>query len=206
MKLLLSFLFITYFIIQNSLFAQYERAEQAIKTAPYIFEGKVVALDFIQDDQANYFVSYKVEVLKSLKGGKYLKEKDTVELVSEMPTGWYIFENGEFGSAPLQGMPPSLQKGLRIFPPLHGVFVVAPNLYGVTYKSSFLSFYSIQLSSDSYFAITPIDRYNNDTRKPYVNHDITGFGLKFSSLEEFNVFLKKMRLPSLYRAKKCTKR
>lgn len=199
MKKIYSFLLFMCLIIQNSSFAQYERAEQAIKSAPYIFEGKVVALDFIQDKQANYFVSYKVEVLKSLKGGKYLKEKDTVELVSEMPTGWYIFENGEFGSAPLQGMPPSLQKGWALHLRTHGVFMVNNNLTGISDNQASKSFIpSLAPTVDSYFNIRPyFIRKDVATGVTYHSYNPSGFGLTFSSLEEFNVFLQKMNLPSL---------
>lgn len=174
-------------------------------TAPFIFEGKVVAVDFIQDEKANYFVSYKVEVLKKLKGAQSLIEKDTVELVSEMPTGWYIFENGEFGSAPLY-LPLVSQKGLHLGVPMIGVFLVLENESQVSDNNFSNSFTSICVGSDCFYRISALNNYDYTLRKRYVTHTVEGFGLTFSSIEEFNVFLKKMRLPSLYRAKKCTKR
>lgn len=193
MKKIYSFLLFMCLIIQNSSFAQYERAEQAIKMAPYIFEGKVVALDFIQDKQANYFVSYKVEVLKTLKGGKHLKEKDTVELVSEMPTGWHIFENGEFGSEPLY-LPLAHQKGLHLGVPMIGVFLVSTNESQVSDNNFSNSFTSICVGSDCFYRISALNNYDITLRKRYVTHTIEGFGVKFSSLEGFNSFLNRMNL------------
>lgn len=184
----------------NSLaFSQTDRAEDAIKNAPYIFEGVVVGFKPIQDENNEYFISYKIEVKKKLKGDAFLIEKDTIELISVLPDGWHVI-NGGLGRSHIDHLPKSEQKGLGVDVKTHGVFFVKRNSENTTYFSP----YSIK--SDAYFDIVPTKKYNFQLNKTYMVTEVIGFSKTFISIDEFDIYLKSMKLSQLEMNEKAVKK
>ncbi len=79
---------------QNNAFSQDSRVSEAIKNADYIFKGKVLEIHPIKKLDGKDYISYKIVVEEKYKSDKKLDSQDTVELVTTLPFGWYIMNDG----------------------------------------------------------------------------------------------------------------
>lgn len=193
---LLTFLFC--FAFSSFVFSQNDRAKEAIQNAPYIFEGVVISLQPIQDENNQYHISYKIAVNKKLKGDAFLKENDTVELISALPDGWSIsLPHGEILRSGVDHTPLFKQKGLGMSPKTHGVFFVKKNETSLSTSENNCSVVPYYINADALFRIRPYPYYDSLQEKEYNIHLITGFEKKFESMAAFNTYLKSQHLPAL---------
>jgi hypothetical protein len=182
-------------ITSNYTFSQ-TSSEEAIKNSEYVFEGIVLDFTFIQDANEAYFVSYKLKVNNLLKETKEISINDTVELVSPLPDKWRILNNGELLTLNLD-KPLSSLKGLHLSLNTIGVFVTKKNTSNVSEWKNSISLMPYSISSNCYFQLTQIEKYDSKKHKKYSEYLIEGFDKSFHSKVEFNNFLKKMNLNSL---------
>lgn len=180
-------------ITSNYSYSQSSLSEEAIKNSDYIFEGVVLDFTFIQDTNEVYFVSYKLKVKTLLKETKDLNLNDTVELVSPLPDKWRILNNGELLTLNLDE-PLSSLKGLHLSLNTIGVFVTKKNITNISGGKNSISLMPYCISSNCFFQLTPIEKYDSKKRNKYSIFFIEGFGKSFHSKVEFNDFLKKMNL------------
>jgi hypothetical protein len=180
-------------ITSNYTFSQTSLSEEAIKNSEYVFEGVVLDFTFVQDTNDGYFVSYKLNVKNLLKETKDISINDTVELVSPLPDKWRILNNGELLTLNLD-KPLSSLKGLHLSLNTLGVFVTKKNTSNVSEEKNSISLMPYCMSSDCFFQVTPIEKYDSKKHKKFTTYIIEGFDKSFHSKDEFNDFLKKMNL------------
>lgn len=180
-------------ITSNYTFSQTSLSEEAIKNSEYVFEGVVLDFTFIQDINEDYFVSYKLKVKNLLKETKDININDTVELVSPLPDKWRILSDGELLTLNLD-KPLSSLNGLHLSLNTLGVFVTKKNTSNVSERKNSISLTPYCKSSNCFFQLTPIEKYDSKKHKKYSTYFIDGFDKSFNSKDEFNQFLEKMNL------------
>ena len=114
--------------------AQEDKAIDAINNSHYIFDGTTCALDFIKDTSGKDFVSYKIIVNKVLKGNKQISRGDTIELISQMPTGWKLVDDpilGEILLSQTETIPLHYPyfKGIKLGQKTRGVYFVKADIF-----------------------------------------------------------------------------
>jgi|GEM_PF-2121073 len=193
----ITFLFI--FLIQNNLFAQMEKAQTVLSTAPYVFNGVVLGFNFIQDDSGQYFMSYKMKVKQNLKGDSYLKLGDTIEVIMSLPDRYQVFEDGSYVKSEEHKMPSPYFKGWSMGVNTQGIFGIQKSTISATGNKNLKSFEpSVLPKENSYFAIVPyFVKYDAIEHVNICTYSVQGFDVNFNSFENFNAFLGKMNLPAV---------
>lgn len=180
----------------NLAYSQTERSEESLRNADYIFEGTVVDLNFIRDEDSNYFVSYILKIESLPKSTSYIAVNDSVELVSPLPNDWRVLENGELLTINSEQKLSEL-KGLHLNVKTRGVFTAKLNTSKNSRNSSLKSFVPYYLNSDCFYHILPKEKFDETKHKKYLTYSIIGFGKIFESKIEFNTYLKKLQLSGI---------
>lgn len=172
--------------------AQEDKAIDAINNSPYIFDGTTCGRDFIKDINDNDFVSYKIIVNKVLKGDKQIRQGDTIELISELPTGWKVFNDSmvhtKSETIPLHY---SYFKGIKLGQKTRGIYFIQAG----TFKDQAV-FSLYRNTNDGYFAIRDI--YKSDSlNNRIVIKRVYGLGKSFKNIDSFNNFLNKNGLKKI---------
>ena len=183
-------------LTSNYSFSQTSLSEEAIKNSEYVFEGVVLNFTFIQDTNDAYFVSYKLKVKNLLKETTDISINDTIELISPLPDKWRILNNGELLTLNLD-KPLSSLNGLHLSLNTLGVFITKKNTSNVSEGKNSISLIPYCMTSDCFFQLTPIEKYDSKKHKKFSTYIIEGFDKSFHSKGEFNAFLKKMNLNEL---------
>lgn len=176
--------------------AQEDKAIDAINNSPYIFDGTTCALDFIKDTSGKDFVSYKIIVNKVLKGNKQISRGDTIELISQMPTGWKLVDDpilGEILLSQTETIPLHYPyfKGIKLGQKTRGVYFVKADIFE---GKKVFSLY--RNTNDGYFAIRKI--YKSDSlNNMIVVKKVYGLGKSFKNVDSFNSFLNKNGLEKI---------
>lgn len=189
--ILLTFLII---IAQGFSNAQEDKAIDAINNSPYIFDGTTCALDFVKDKNGYDFVSYKIIVNKILKGDKQIRQGDTLELISEMPTGWEIKDDPILGTILLSETavhPISVFKGIKLGKRTRGIYFLKKG--GFKEKPVFKLYRN---ANDGYFGIQNVRR-SDSTNNFSITKEVYGFSMAFNNIDSFNHFLTKNGLSKI---------
>lgn len=177
----------------NLAYSQQAQSDEALSNSDFIFEGTVIDLNFIKDENSNYFVSYILKIETLTKSTNYIAVNDSVELVSPLPDNWRILENGELLTINSEQNLSEL-KGLHLNLKTRGVFTTKLNSSKNSRNSDLKSFIPYNSNSDCFYQIIPKEKYDETHHKKYLSYSIIGFGNIFESKSEFNDYLKKFQL------------
>lgn len=180
----------------NLVYSQTAQSEEALSNADYIFEGTVIDLNFIKDEDSNYFVSYILKIESLPKSTDYIAVNDSVELVSPFPDNWKTLDNGELLTINSEQELSEL-KGLHLNLKTRGVFTVKLNKSKNPINSNLKSFVPYCLNSDCFYHILPKEKFDKIKHEKYLTYSIIGFGGIFESKIEFNTYLKKFQLSGI---------
>ncbi len=172
-------------ITSNYTFSQTSLSEEAIKNSEYVFEGIVLSLEIIQDNDENYYVSHNIKVLTLLKGNNNIQQNDTINFISILPENWEIMENGEILHLDLQ-RPKSQIKGIGLALGLKGVFMANFN----TMKKSFLSLKPYCNYSNCLYVYKENKTLDENKQRMNISEIVSGFDKTFASKTEFGKYLK----------------
>lgn len=172
--------------------AQDERVVEAIKNSDYIFQGKFIEGEFIKKEGDKNYVSHKILVEQVYKDKKIIKEGDTVEVVSYLPKDWVVVNNSEYGRINNYGFEYPYNTGFTISSGMSVLFFMKENktTYTQNIPNAILSLEPTQSFDDYYFFNRKAWKTDTVNKKAYQVDKIIGFGETFSTMEEYQNYLK----------------
>ncbi len=207
MKKLVCILFLLGWILSSSILrAQDERVVEAIQSSDYIFQGKFLNGNFIKKEGDKNYISYKILVEQVYKDNKTIKEGDTIELISFLPSNWQVIEGTDYitnTSIDNNNLKYPYNEGLKLSSGASYLIFANMNKTSLTDEfNSCLSLSPTHYFDDEYFIYRKIKEFDTSINKLYYSYKIDGFGKEFNSLEEFQNYLKDKGLDITQKSKK----
>jgi len=195
------------------LFAQEnEKTKQTLKSAPFIFKGTVISYKaFRKDNDEKLYLLYLIEIDAIYKGAETLKI-GTVELLSAAPTGYQLMEDGNilkldqhrYFATKYDEQEAELPFELMVGS--SGVFI-GNKIVDEGIQTSNISENNIILTpicetNKCYFSFLERNLYDKETDKVIGKFYVSGFGQKFKTLNDFNLYFEEINLTSQKEVKK----